>query len=71
MIDNLHKVEIALIDLGYIKVLNVNYFRQDETISFEEKVNFKLPESFNDHTHKIDKNSSNFRLIYESQKIEH
>lgn len=34
-VDNQHKIEIALIDLGYIKILNANYYAGAETFSFE------------------------------------
>lgn len=34
MVDNTHKIEIALIDLGYIQMVNANYFAEDQTFSF-------------------------------------
>lgn len=54
-----------MIDLGYIKILNTNYFGNDETYSFEEQVRFKLPEDFNDLSEKINKKQENFRLVYD------
>jgi hypothetical protein len=65
IIDNIHKLEVALIDLGYIKILNTNYFGNNETYSFEEQVSFILPENFNDLSNKINKTQENFRLIYD------
>ena len=54
-----------MIDLGYIKILNTNYFGNDETYSFEEQVSFQLPEDFNDLSNKINKNQEKFRLVYD------
>lgn len=65
IVDNTHKIEVALIDLGYIKILNTNYFGNDETYSFEEQVSFKLPEDFNDLSNKINKTQAKFRLVYD------
>ncbi len=56
---------MALIDLGYIKILNTNYFGNNETYSFEEQASFILPENFNDLSNKINKTQENFRLIYD------
>jgi hypothetical protein len=64
MVDGVHKIEIALIDLGYVKVLNANYFAEDETYSFEEKVGFKLNERFDDFSSTIDISKKNFKLKF-------
>ncbi len=65
VIDSTHKLEVALIDLGYIKILNANYFGNHETYSFEQQASFKLPEDFNDLSQRIDKKQEGFRLGYE------
>jgi hypothetical protein len=68
-VDNEHKIEIALIDLGYIKILNANYFAGSETYSFEEQLGFTLPENFKDYSSKINKTNPNFRLVFDNREI--
>ena len=53
MFENGHKVEVALVDLGYVSVVQANYFFQEHTYSFEKQVSFTLPENFNDQTLQI------------------
>jgi hypothetical protein len=69
MVDGVHKIEIALIDLGYAKVLNANYFAEGETFSFEEKVGFKLDERFDVFSTKINKSNNGFKLKFERKQV--
>ena len=39
-----------MVDFGYVSVVNVNYFSDTYSHSFEKQFSFKLPENFNDHS---------------------
>ena len=69
-VDNEHKIEIALIDLGYIKIINANYYAGAETFSFEEQVSYKLPEDFNDYSNSVSKVNKNFRFVFDDEKVD-
>lgn len=59
-----------MIDLGYIKIINANYYAGAETFSFEEQVSYKLPEDFNDFSNSVSKVGENFRFVFDDEKVD-
>jgi hypothetical protein len=57
VLDNLHKIEVVLVDLGYVSVINVNYFGKHHSYSFGHDISFSLPELFNNHSLHINRTS--------------
>lgn len=63
MIDDKHKVEMAVVDLGYIRSISVSYFSENRAYHFDEEgISFSLPENL---AEPLNISHSNFSLIQE------